>query len=122
MAVRFRGPVDAIMVSIADTLRRYTDAHPSAEAEVFRYSTVSVRARVIDPDFHGKSRVERHRDIWPLLNTLDEDSLSELTMVLLLTPEELKTSMANRDFEGPTFVESYPQMAKTPSSTGSPTP
>lgn len=122
MAVNFRGPVDPIMVSIADTLRRYTDAHPSAEAEVFRYSPVSVRARVIDPDFRGKGRAERHRVIWPLLNTLDEDSLAELTMVLLLTPEERETSMANRDFEGPAFVESYPEIAQAPSSTSSATP
>jgi stress-induced morphogen len=122
MGVNYRGPVDPIMESIAAALRRYTDAHPAAEAEVFRYSPVSVRTRIIDPDFRGKSRAERHRIIWPLLYALDEDSLAELTMVLLITPEEREASMVNRDFEGPTFAESYPDSHRRAHGSGAATP
>jgi hypothetical protein len=77
---------------------QYTDAHPGAEALVSRYSPVSVRVRVIDAGFRGKSRSERHRAVWPLLYQLDEDTLSEVTLLLLLTPDERATSAADREF------------------------
>ena len=122
MTVNFRGPVDPIMETLASALRIYTDAHPSAEAEVFRYSPVSVRARIIDPDFRGKSRSERHKILWALLYPLDEDVLGELTMLLLLTPDERASSAVNRDFEGPTFEESYPYPHKTTQESGTTAP
>jgi stress-induced morphogen len=112
MAIRFRGPVDPIMQALASALRPYADRHPASEAEVVRYSPVSVRVRIIDPGFQGKNRSERHRLIWPLLHQLDADILGELTMLLLITPQEKPSSFVNRDFEGPTFAECYPDLSK----------
>jgi stress-induced morphogen len=122
MPINFRGPVDPNMESLAAALRPYTDAHQSAEVEVFRYSPVSVRVRIIDPDFRGKNRSERHRSVWPLLYPLNEDVLGELTMLLLITPEERTSSSVNRDFEGPTFAESYPDTFKRARGSGAVTP
>jgi stress-induced morphogen len=112
MAINVRGPTDPYMEAFAAALRPYTDEHRSAEVEIFRYSPVSIRVRVIDPDFRGKSRSQRHHTVWPLLYPLDEEVLGELTMLLLITPEERTSSMANRDFEGPTFAESFPDAFK----------
>jgi stress-induced morphogen len=99
MAASIRGTADPVTERIRDALKTYTDAHPAADAVVYRLSPVSVRARVIDPDFGGKSRSERHKTVWPLLYALDEDTLGDLTMLLLLTPTEAADSPANRDFE-----------------------
>ena len=98
MSVKIRGEVDEVTTAIAGALQPYAAEHPSTEAEVYRYSPVSVRARVVDPDFRGKSRSERHKTVWPLLYPLDADTLADLTMLLLLTPDELDASIANRDF------------------------
>lgn len=107
MGVNIRGPVDPVLEAIAGAIRTYTDAHPTAEANIYRYSNVSVRVRVIDSDFGGKSRSERHRIVWPLLYALDGEILADLTILLLLTPDE-KASIANVDFENPlTFDDEY---------------
>jgi stress-induced morphogen len=98
MGISIHGTPDPLTERIRDAVRSYTDAHPSAEALVYRYSPVSVRVRVVDPGFRGKSRSERHNQIWPLLHPLDEDTLGDLTMLLLITPEERETSIADRDF------------------------
>ena len=107
MSINILGTADATTEAIADALRPYVAAHPAAEVDVYRYSPVSVRARVIDPDFKGKSRSERHKAVWPLLYPLDEDNLSELTILLLLPPEEKDSSVANQDFEQGRFAKDY---------------
>ena len=122
MAVNFRGPVDPIMEGIAGAVREYTDANPDAEADIHRYSPVSVRVRIVDPAFRRKSRSERHRIVWPLLYELDEDTLGDLTMLLLLTPEEREASPANRDFDGPVFADSYAAALKASRESSATTP
>jgi len=107
MAVNILGTSDDATKAIAGALQSYADTHPAAEVDVYRYSPVSVRARVIDPDFRGKSRSERHRTVWPLLYQLDEDNLSELTMLLLLPPDEKEVSDVNRDFETGQYAKAY---------------
>lgn len=112
MGVTIHGESDPVTERVRDAVRAYTDAHPLAEGLVYRYSPVSVRVRVIDPDFRGKSRSERHRALWPLLSALDEDALSELTMLLLLTAEERETSIADRDFTNGFFIPALNQALK----------
>jgi stress-induced morphogen len=99
MPVTIHGTTDPVTERVATALRSYADAHGAAEVSVHRDSPVSVRVRVIDPDFRDKSRSERHKTVWPLLYPLDEDTLAELTMLLLITPEEEDTSLANQDFK-----------------------
>lgn len=119
MPVNIRGDADAVTRAVATALRVYTDAHPAAEADVYRYSPVSVRARVIDPDFRGKSLSERHRTVWPLLAPLDEDALGELTMLLLLTPDERGTSIGSTDFDTGHYAKDYAAALKTVYGNGS---
>ena len=100
MPVKIRGKADPVTKAIAAALQSYAAAHPAASVEVYRYSPVSVRARIIDSEFRGKSRSERHKTVWPLLYPLDEDTLGDLTLLLLLAPEE-RESMPSREFDDP---------------------
>lgn len=97
-----RGKSDAAIKQIVEQLKRYLDGHPKAEIEVYRKNSVSVRVRVIDPEFRKLSRSERSRLVWPLLRELPEETLSEISMVLLLSPEEKKTSPVSLEFDDPT--------------------
>ncbi len=66
-----------------------------------RQNNVSVRIRIIDPDFQGKDRVDRDTYAWQFLDDLPDETKADITMLLLLTPKEAKTSLANAEFEEP---------------------
>lgn len=102
MAVRVsRGKSDAAIKRIVEQLKQYEAGHPKAVIEVYRKNSVSIRVRVVDPDFRTLSRSERSRLVWPLLRELPEETLSEVSMVLLLSPEEKKTSLVSLEFDDP---------------------
>jgi hypothetical protein len=92
---------DAQVQQILDVLAEYERAHPQAQIEGRRHSPVSIRLRIIDPDFHGRDRVEREPEIWTLLQQLPEEVFVNITMLLLLTPEEAAKSFASQEFEHP---------------------
>ena len=62
---------------------------------------MSIRVRIIDPDFAGVGLAERHDAVWKLSDPLPEEVLSHLSGLLLLTPAEKKTSFANVEFDHP---------------------
>jgi hypothetical protein len=87
---------------IVTALRAYEAEHPRAKVDVYRQNEVSVRVRVIDPDFKGKTLGERERQIWRIINQLPSEVASEVTMLVLMTPGEARKSQANYEFEHPT--------------------
>jgi stress-induced morphogen len=102
MAVRVsRGRSDAAIKKIVEQLEQYAVDHPKADIEVYRKNSTSIRVRVVDPSFRTLSRSERSRMVWPLLRELPEETLSEISMVLLLSPEEKKTSLVSLEFDDP---------------------
>jgi hypothetical protein len=93
---------DADVVSVAEVLKKgYGAKHARAKIDVYRYNSCSIRIRVIDPDFNGLDRVERDNLIWEDLENLDEDTRSQVTMIVLLVPGEEKTSLGNLEFSNP---------------------
>ncbi len=70
-------------------------------ASAYRYNSVSIRVRVIDKGFKGLSRIERENLVMPLLRALEQITLDDITLLLLLTPEEAETSMMNLEFDDP---------------------
>ena len=80
----------------------YGPRHPHAQIDVKRYNSVSVRVRILDPDFARQNRTARDTAIWDILDTLPEETREEISMLILLTPEEAKTSLMNLEFEDPT--------------------
>ncbi len=92
---------DPDVIAILDVLVPYRQSHPRAEIASYRQNSGSIRIRIIDPDFRGLDKALRHDQIWKILSELPEDTQTQITVLLLLTPEETKKSIANMDFENP---------------------
>lgn len=101
MAISVRGTTDEIIDGIVKELERYQEDHPDAEVVIYRQNPVSVRVRIVDPDFVGQSKLERSDTVWEYLDQLDEEVQGDISTLLLLTPEELGKSFANFEFEHP---------------------
>jgi len=86
---------------VRTALQPYETEHPDAQVDVKRQNSVSIRIRIIDPGFRDMPREERDRDIWKLLAVLPEDVFCDITLLLLLTPKEAETSLANLEFNNP---------------------
>jgi hypothetical protein len=101
MPVIIRGERDDSVEQVAEALRGYESEHPSARIELYRYSPVSIRVRVLDSDFVGIDRTERHDILWESLEGLDESIQSQVSLLLALTPEEAPRSFASVEFDDP---------------------
>jgi stress-induced morphogen len=101
MSINIRGTSDDIINSIVEGLRSYEHDHPDSQIDIYRQNAVSVRVRIIDPDFAGQSKIDRSKNVWRYLNSLPEDVVSDLSTVILLAPDETKMSFANLEFEDP---------------------
>lgn len=78
--------------------------HPTAyPPTAYRYNPASIRVRVVSDRFSGKDRVERSELVYPILEeNLPEETWQDITLILLLAPEEVDRSLMNREFENPT--------------------
>ena len=92
---------DRVLRQIADALEQYDQQHPQANIEAYRQNSVSVRIRILDPGFANKSRAQREEEVWAILNTLPDEVLAEISLLLLLTPGEAKQSFASSEFDDP---------------------
>ncbi len=72
-----------------------------ADAQAYRYNSASIRVRVVDAAFADKSRSEREEMVWPLLSELPESIRADVTMLVLVTPDEKRGSLLNLEFENP---------------------
>jgi stress-induced morphogen len=68
---------------------------------MYRQGPDSIRVRVLDPSFESMSRGDRSRLVWSYLAPLTDDQQADINMLLLRTPEEIKDSFANFEFEDP---------------------
>lgn len=93
--------IDGQVQQVLHTLAEYKASHPSADIEAKSQNSVSIRVRIIDSDFEGMDRVDREPPVWKVLRNLPEDVFSNITMLLLLTPNEAKSSLANLEFNDP---------------------
>ncbi len=96
-----RGTSDSISQRVAEVLALYQAEHSQAQIDLYRQNSVSVRVRVIDPDFRSLSRSDRHELIWQYFQPLTEEEQADISMLVLLTPDETAKSMANLEFEDP---------------------
>ncbi len=96
-----RGQSDQSIGRVIDALKGYEADHAQARIDLYRQNSVSVRIRIIDPSFQSLNRPERHSRVWHYLEQLPEEIQSDISMLLLLTPDETKMSFANMEFEDP---------------------
>ncbi|MFZ1933742.1 MAG: hypothetical protein WCB27_03340 [Thermoguttaceae bacterium] len=102
MGIRIpRGKSDEILDTIMKVLDKYEADHPRAEIDLYRQNPVSVRVRIIDPEFSGQGKPQRNQQAWRYLQQLPEEVQGDISTVLLLTPDERGTSFANFEFDDP---------------------
>ena len=102
MAIQIpRGNSDGIIDRIIAALDIYETDHARAQINLYRQNSVSVRVRIVDPDFAGQGKPQRSQQVWRYLDRLPEDVQSDISTVLLLTPDETKASFANLEFDEP---------------------
>ena len=92
---------DAQIQQVLGVLDQYRCDHSKALIDARRQNSVSIRIRIIDPDFKGLDRVDREPPVWNILKTLPEEIFTNITMLLLLTPDETAGSLANKEFDDP---------------------
>ena len=71
----------------------------------YRYSPGVLRVRIIDPRFTGLSRSDRRNLVMPSIRSLPEDAQLDITMLVLITEDELSSSGVNLEYEQPSPVE-----------------
>jgi stress-induced morphogen len=75
------------------------------QTDAYRYNSASIRVRVIDPRFEGKSNEERDALVEPLLEQLPEAIQAEIMNLVTLYSDEPEKShqafFANSEFEDP---------------------
>ena len=98
---KVRGKADEIVNSIAEALRKYEEDHAGARVDVYRQNPASVRIRVVDGSFKGKDKTERHAAVWRYLESLPEEVQSDVSMLVVVTPDETRVSAGNLEFESP---------------------
>jgi stress-induced morphogen len=94
------------VAKITEVLRReYLPDHPRAQIDVYRYNSACVEIRIVDEEFRGTSIVERGSHVWEILQkSLPESIGREISLVLMLAPEETTRSATNYQFEYPEYT------------------
>src|SRR3954454_693543 len=73
--------------------------------DAYRFNSASIRVRVIDGRFEGKSIAEREAMVLPLLEKLPKKTRDDVLLLLTLAPSEQGTpnsqALMNLEFEQP---------------------
>ncbi|HWB53694.1 MAG TPA: hypothetical protein VG722_05855 [Tepidisphaeraceae bacterium] len=73
--------------------------------DAYRYNSASIRVRVIDARFEGKSIEERDAMVEPLLDKLPKATQADIINLITLAPSETasfnRQSLVNAEFEDP---------------------
>ena len=72
-----------------------------SDVEAYRYNSASIRVRIIDERFNNKSLTTREKMVLPIIRQLPEETQADITVLLLIPPEEATVSMMNTEFEHP---------------------
>jgi stress-induced morphogen len=97
------GQADQLLLDIKTALDAYERDHPGSVASLYRQNSGSVRIRVIDDRFAGMSKPDRDDDVWNYLSRLlPEDTLQEISILVVLPKAELVSSFMNLEFNDPT--------------------
>ena len=107
MSIEILGATDPVVDEFCERLKEYASLRPDAKIELYRHNPYSIRVRVIDDQFRGKTKVMRHREVWPILEKLPEDTLSELSFLVLIPPEERDSVMSSREFDGKPIASAF---------------
>lgn len=97
--VKVKGKTDYVIDNAMSGLNNFLRRHPYAIIDIYRNNNASIRIRIIDNYFLGRTRTERHNYVWKYLNDSPDYVLNEISMLVLITPEEKLNSESNICFE-----------------------
>jgi stress-induced morphogen len=102
MAIITRGRRDKYVKRIKEVLDEYEAEHPGAVASLYRQNSASIRVRIIDERFENVSKSKRHDKVFKFLSDrLEDDEIQEISVLLPLAPDELKSTFMNLEFDDP---------------------
>ena len=89
--------------AIEEMLKKHFSDYPKKLPSIaYRYNPYSIRVRLVDKQFKGMSLSERYRLVELLIECLPEETQEDITILLILAPDELNRSAMNLEFETPT--------------------
>jgi hypothetical protein len=81
----------------------FRTVYPRTDA--YRFNSASIRVRVVDPRFEGKTIAEREEMVMPLFKKLPKRTRDDILVLLKLAPSEEKVmnnqTLMNHEFEHP---------------------
>jgi len=98
--VKILQKTDYAVDQVAAVLREFEKSHEGSECVVYRYNPASIRVKIVDSVFHGRSKGERHDYAMRFLCHLPEDVLTQISILLCLEPGE--SSLLDSEFHDPT--------------------
>ena len=107
MSVMSRGTLDSLQQILQAKLDEYESDHPGSTAYFYRQNSVSIRVKIIDPQFAGLNEIERERIADQYLDQLPDEVAEDITLLLLFTPAEIREprlspkSLTNLEFDDP---------------------
>jgi stress-induced morphogen len=75
---------------IEDFLRQHFE-----NVDSYRYNSATIRLRIIDPRFEGKSREERDAMVEPYLEQIPDETQRDIVTLLTFAPLELEATETN---------------------------
>ena len=111
-----RGHSDPVIEEIISALKIFEADHPNARIELYRRDRFSVLIRMIDEDFSSQNRAERNHNVWKYFDLLSEETQSDISSLILLTPEETSTSISSIDFGRESDLDDLPGAGGLPDS------
>lgn len=88
----------AIEALLKEKFPGYSEEFPP---EAYRHNSVSIRVRLVHDEFRDTTRSAREQRVLPIIRTLAEETQQDITVLLLLAPNEVESSMMNVEFEHP---------------------
>jgi stress-induced morphogen len=98
--VKILQQTDDVVDQIAAALAEFEKSHESSECAVYRYNPASIRVKIVDAVFQGRSKGERHDYAMRFLRHLPEDVLAQISILLCLAPGD--SSLLDLEFHDPT--------------------
>ena len=98
--VKILRQTDGDVDQAATALSEFEKSHEYAECVVYRYNPASIRVKIVDSVFNGRSKGERHDYAMRFLRKLPEDVLAQVSILLCLEPGE--SSLLDLEFHDPT--------------------
>lgn len=101
------GAIEPNLQVLKEILDDYEVDHPGSTAIFYRYNSVSIRIKIIDPAFEGLNEIERERIAYAYLDKLPDEIAEDVTLLLLFTPKELASptlspiALTNLEFDEP---------------------